>query len=206
MTSHVILLARARRITPEGGTEVVADDPRKAFLMLWTVNGGTPNSYALTQSWARVFGFAHPKVRSFVQRLEGADRCERFCAWEGEPPAIIPLVRNLLATQIVWPRPGLFVPCVAHRSLALCQPFMLSCCASAWSLCCYGSASCRANFPFGSMCHSVGQHVLCRACHSLLTLLAEDMCIGRPCASVAEFERCRSMRPHKSQRRMSCHR
>jgi hypothetical protein len=134
----------------------VADDPRKAFLLLWAVNGGTPNSYALTQSWARVFGFAHPKVRSFVQRLEGADRCERFCAWEGEPPAIVPLVRNPPATQIVC---GLGLGCLSlvwhmgpllYANPSHCPVLPLLAASVSWL------RSCQAEFPAVWMCHLRG--------------------------------------------------
>lgn len=100
-SNHIATWLPVCRITPRGGTQVAADDPRKAWLSLWDVEGGMPNSYALTQSWARVFGFSHPKVRSRVLQLKGADRCERFCAWDGEPPAIVPLVRTSFQIRLV---------------------------------------------------------------------------------------------------------
>jgi F/Y rich C-terminus len=81
--------AAGRRVTPEGRPAVEAASATKAWAALY---GEAQRERAVGVSGPRMFGLLHPRVAALLRALPDADRCDRYCGWEGEPPPVPPMV------------------------------------------------------------------------------------------------------------------
>ncbi|KAK9809202.1 hypothetical protein WJX72_011258 [[Myrmecia] bisecta] len=82
------------RVTPEGLPAVEAATATKAWAALYASEAGDNGSASMRSlgiAGVRIFGLANPRIMRLLQRLEGANKCERYCSWEGEPPELVPL-------------------------------------------------------------------------------------------------------------------
>lgn len=84
---HHYILARAlRSVTPAGGRPVEADTATKAWAALYASDAQAA-ARAAGVSGAKMFGVSLPAVARAIERLPGAERCERYCGWpEGSQP------------------------------------------------------------------------------------------------------------------------
>jgi hypothetical protein len=86
------------RITPDGCKPVSGSSPTAAWQELYKAAAGSTVSGASAAAaasvcGAKLFGLQHPVVLALVQALPHAAACDRFMAWQGEPPEPVMLVR-----------------------------------------------------------------------------------------------------------------
>ncbi|WIA30589.1 hypothetical protein OEZ86_000671 [Tetradesmus obliquus] len=120
------------RITPDGCKPVSGSSPTAAWQELYRAAAGGSISGASAAAaasvcGAKLFGLQHPVVAALVQALPNAAGCDRFMAWQGEPPQPVLLTPELrlakraIAARLLRLPPGIQALPLRRQLVGLCD-------------------------------------------------------------------------------------